>query len=65
MKYVFAHLGTADFGFAQPHLALILRNSSVWDMKFDNQFRTISKEKLIQLPPLSGHGKQGKPDWKT
>ena len=37
-------------GFVQPQLVLVLRNSSVWNIKFNNQMEIVCKEMLIQLP---------------
>ena len=39
-----------NFGFAQPQLALVLKNGSVWDIRSNNQFKTVEKNLLIQLP---------------
>ena len=39
-----------NFGFTQPHLALVLENGSVWDITSSDQFKTIEKKLLIQLP---------------
>ena len=39
-----------NFGFAQPHLALVMENGSVWDITSNDQFKTIEKKLLIQLP---------------
>ena len=39
-----------NFGFAQPQLALVLENGSVWDIRSNNQFKTVEKNLLIQLP---------------
>ena len=41
---------TFNFGFAQPHLALVMENGSVWNIKSNDQFKTIEKNLLIQLP---------------
>ena len=41
---------TFNFGFTQPHLALVMENGSVWNIKSSNQFKTIEKNLLIQLP---------------
>ena len=41
---------TFNFGFSQPHLALVIENGSVWDIKSNDQFKTIRKNLLIQLP---------------
>ena len=41
---------TFNFGFAQPHLALVMENGSVWNIKSNDQFKTIEKNFLIQLP---------------
>ena len=41
---------TFNFGFSQPHLALVMENGSVWDIKSNDQFKTIRKKLLIQLP---------------
>jgi hypothetical protein len=41
---------TFNFGFAQPKLALVMENGSVWDIISNNQFKTIEKNLLIQLP---------------
>ena len=38
------------FKFTQPHLSLILRNGSVWDIQFDKDFKRIEKKLQIQLP---------------
>ena len=43
-------LGTAVYGFTQPHLALIMKNGSVWDVTFHENFKRIDKKLLIQLP---------------
>ena len=41
---------TFNFGFTQPQLALVMENGSVWDIRSNNQFKTIEKNLLIQLP---------------
>ena len=41
---------TFNFGCAQPHLALVMENGSVWNIKSNDQFKTIEKNLLIQLP---------------
>ena len=41
---------TFNFVFSQPHLALVMENGSVWDIKSNDQFKTIRKSLLIQLP---------------
>ena len=41
---------TFNFGISQPHLALVMENGSVWDIKSNDQFKTIRKNLLIQLP---------------
>ena len=41
---------TFNFGFTQPHLALVMENGSVWNIKSSDQFKTIEKNLLIQLP---------------
>ena len=41
---------TFNFGFAQPQLALVMENGSVWDIRSNDQFKTIEKNLLIQLP---------------
>ena len=43
-------LDTFNFGFTQPHLALVMENGSVWNIKSNDQFKTIEKNLLIQLP---------------
>ena len=43
-------LGTLNFGFVQPRLALITDNSSVWDISFDKNYATMRMKLLIQLP---------------
>ena len=43
-------LGSKNYRFVQPQLVLVLGNSSVWKIKFNNQMNMISKELLIQLP---------------
>ena len=42
--------GTSNFVYANPRLALIMNNGSVWDIKSSDGFRTVSKSLLIQLP---------------
>ena len=37
-------------GLAQPHLALVMENGSVWNIQSNDQFKTIEKNLLIQLP---------------
>ena len=44
---------TFNFGFAQPQLALVMENGSVWDIRSNDQFKTIEKNLLIQLPKPS------------
>ena len=41
---------TFNFGFAQPQLALVMENGSVWDISSNDQFKTIEKNLQIQLP---------------
>ena len=41
---------TEKSSFAQPHLAIVLRNGSVWDISFPDDFKSGSKIMLIQLP---------------
>jgi hypothetical protein len=41
---------TFNFGFAEPKLALVMENGSVWDITSNDQFKTIEKKLLIQLP---------------
>ena len=48
--FFFNSSDTFNFGFSQPHLALVMENGSVWDIKSNDQFKTISKSLLIQLP---------------
>ena len=48
--YFLSFLGSTNYGFVQPQLVLILGNSSVLNIKFNNQMNMISKELLIQLP---------------
>ena len=36
--------------FAQPQLALVMENGSVWEVRSNDQFKTITKNLLIQLP---------------
>ena len=36
--------------FVEPHIALVLRNGSVWDISFVNHFNSMNKNLLIQLP---------------
>ena len=43
-------LGSANNGFVQPQLVLILGNGSVWKIIFNNQMNMMSEELLIQLP---------------
>ena len=37
-------------GLAQPHLALVMEDGSVWNIQSNDQFKTIEKNLLIQLP---------------
>ena len=37
-------------GFVQPHLALVLKNGSVWDISFNDNMMCVDKKLLIQLP---------------
>ena len=37
-------------GLAQPHLALVMENGSVWNIQSNDRFKTIEKNLLIQLP---------------
>ena len=37
-------------GLAQPYLALVMQNGSVWNIQSNDQFKTIEKNLLIQLP---------------
>ena len=39
-----------SFEFAQPQLALVMENGSVWDIRSNDQFKTIGKNLLIQMP---------------
>ena len=48
--HFFNSLDTFNFVFSQPHLALVMENGSVWDIKSNDQFKTIRKSLLIQLP---------------
>ena len=51
--YIWQFLNSSDtfnFGFAQPHLALVMENGSVWNIKSNDHFKTIEKNLLIQLP---------------
>ena len=49
-KQLFNSSDTFNFGFAQPHLALVTENGSVWNIKSNDQFKTVKKNLLIQLP---------------
>ena len=49
-KQLFNSSDTFNFGFAQPHLALVMENGSVWNIKSNDQFKTVKKNLLIQLP---------------
>ena len=37
-------------GFVQPHIALVLRNGSVWDISLKDDLTSVDKKLLIQLP---------------
>ena len=50
MRFFFNSSDTFHVGIAQPHLALVMENGSVWDIMSNDQFKTIEKNLLIQLP---------------
>ena len=37
-------------GFVQPHIALVLRNGSVWDISLKDDLTSVDKKLLIELP---------------
>ena len=39
-----------SYSFQQPHLAVVLRNGSVWDISFSSDLKSVNKNMLIQLP---------------
>ena len=39
-------------GYANPRLALIMNNGSVWDIKSSDGFKSVNKSLLTQLPKL-------------
>ena len=45
----------SKFSFQQPHLAVVLRNGSVWDISFSSDLKSINKNMLIQLPKTGKH----------